>query len=1797
IGLFRRNSRDSGSRSSSPSRHRSCSPSRGISSPVSSPVSPRRSSPTPPSPLIRRQSHSRSSSPQLTPPQSVSPNTHRRSSSPLSSPRHGSGPSSPNRSVSPIRSQSSSPINSPYGSPLSSPKHIFTPAIGTRHSYTSPPGSPKRCASPISFSKPGSSPLSSPKKVFSAPNSPQHSSKVRSPYSPKNILKRCSMWAYSRSNSQSNKNLKANSQSQTVDNDTDSQQNKRDNTKQRLTKQYSLPAQSTDQISPTQQVQRQASLNDTSNVGSYSHGMYFHIYRQASLPEEEAEESLQIHVIPISSPQHQRYRWVTCHLSTNNQQQQQPDVPSCPYDDLFKHASLQESRHKAETSMQANENSSNSPVDTLHTSNDKKNKGLLKQSSLEYHFNTYESKKKHLSRQTSLPEKTTHASPNVLQPYPTSQLIQENAKDYSCNDKTSNNNSSLISTSQVPSQKEMPPPLQPYNAQCVPHITPDTKLEDDENGKLFISLLENVTPVNAIQALAANVNESANLRADKTMKLNEKQKNLLESPSNNPESGDTKGTSPKSVSFQPLVTPESMLEQCTCSLYNQQPSDKQRAKDSSMKHQIQLESLTKYQKLPESPVKHQNQPISSRTIYKQLEFPVQSEGMKNSPIMQSTPPSVPIRKLEKTSSSLQEDKKSEIFVMKVSPKGSPVIKQSKKAESPFTMQTPTCSPIKKYTTLESPIKHIARQDLPLKDSAEEEPKLKFTLQLEKITNSSIVQSTPPCSPIRKLTRTTSTIQEDRKSETFENQVAPIGSPVKKQVKRPESPFTKGTPPGSPIKRYSRPESPIKHKARPDSLLKGTAENELQLKFPAQSGETTNSPIAQCIPHFSPIKILTRTASTTQQDKISETFIKQVSPLGSPVKKQVKRPESPLTKGTPPGSPVKRYNIPESPIKHIARPDSLLKGTAERELQLKFLAQAGEVTNSPIVHSTPQFSSMKKFTRTASTTQQDKISETFIKQLNPIGSPVKKQVKRPESSFTKGTPPGSPIKRYNRPESPIKPTAGPDSLLTGTAEKELQLKFLVQSGEATNSPIAQSTPPFSSIKKLAKTASTTQQDKISETFIKQVSSLGSPVKKQVKRPKSPFTKGTPPGSPIKKYTKPQSPIKQITRPDSLLKDTTVKESQAQKQKQNSPLMEERVQKSSLRKDKNPESSLKQTKRSDMPLEPEKLTKSPLKQDIKSCSLTNRICKNEVLISPSSPKPNPSRDNLDQHHSHTLRQSHTNYRSITKPNAKPSSSPNPSISSHDKSANDYKTLESEIGNPSQSKTFQQYTQLDQNLEHTLLQQDASYEQHILTLVQASSPASGNLCKIPEHQGKRDICISQEKNQLQEIQTSKSKPEPLLRKVSESEIVESKPFYSSSVATGIQNSSSKTYTNLKTPPYAQKLSPTNDGSLQKNKSPSVSKQQTDLNIEVLFPSCPPQYGSLHLNTALNDNQSHQQYTEIPIHTETPVLLMLKTSTLKGNQEEPISKQPFELKQQKLDLVFQPVNKQSESESESSIKPKEGCHLEQKDKKQIPEHRATSMQSATGHLALKMSTVAKPLAPPQAAVLMDSEKQIISVTPNPIAPIQKQPRPVPPLPPSPKPLFAISHQSQLHSCAPCLLPIQSYPSPIESVIGISSNMEEIPSSAISSERTNPSPLPEYDTSSQLSKKFSEKSQESRTSSLESCHYEAVHVGPSFPSQTSCNSSTPLRLLQSNKILSKSLSRPRGQDSKIKVQPQTSQKPKESQGYPSEGAKRGHSNPLAIKEVFKTCSLKLSTITRSSPPSLPKSPKPSIRTPKTSVV
>ncbi|KAK8742802.1 hypothetical protein OTU49_001679, partial [Cherax quadricarinatus] len=125
VGLFRRNSRDnSGSRSSSPSR-RSSSPSPSSNSPISSPVSPRRSCPTPPSPLTHRNSHSRSSSPQLTPPQqaslqrdgsrrSSSPlRSPRQATSPLSSPKRGTSPTSPKRGTSPVRSSSSSPVNSP----------------------------------------------------------------------------------------------------------------------------------------------------------------------------------------------------------------------------------------------------------------------------------------------------------------------------------------------------------------------------------------------------------------------------------------------------------------------------------------------------------------------------------------------------------------------------------------------------------------------------------------------------------------------------------------------------------------------------------------------------------------------------------------------------------------------------------------------------------------------------------------------------------------------------------------------------------------------------------------------------------------------------------------------------------------------------------------------------------------------------------------------------------------------------------------------------------------------------------------------------------------------------------------------------------------------------------------------------------------------------------------------------------------------------------------------------------------------------------------------------------------------------------------------------------------------------------------------------------------------------------------------------------------------------------------------------------------------------------------------------
>ncbi|ROT82754.1 hypothetical protein C7M84_024086, partial [Penaeus vannamei] len=432
VGLFRRNS---ASRSSSPSR-RSCSPSRSPYSPSSSPVSPRRSSPTPPSPLTRRSS--RSSSPQLTPPQQSSPQltpqhasprtVTRRISSPMTSPRHasvpqispshslsstssyrGSSPTSPHRSRSPSRSLDSSPMSSPlYGSSssINSPKH-------TLHSYTSPPSSPSRSVSPSGSQKRKASPVPSPKHLSSTPNSPQQ---TVTKTSPKSFFRQCTLWVQSARKSSENNASKENAaQKEAVDSNSNPKQSKTTEMKPEV-----LANGSVKQVSPihTQDTSLSDPLStDISLPQQYSDyspytqpaimKSYVHIYRQSSLPEEESEESLRLSVSPFSSPQHQRYKWITRHTVPP------PTIP-CPYNELFKQASLQESRYKPnktpyqQTSISVPQLNKNIHTSSSHGNSEEYHKReCTRVSSLNSTCPVSDMPEKHVPRQSSLPEKSS----------------------------------------------------------------------------------------------------------------------------------------------------------------------------------------------------------------------------------------------------------------------------------------------------------------------------------------------------------------------------------------------------------------------------------------------------------------------------------------------------------------------------------------------------------------------------------------------------------------------------------------------------------------------------------------------------------------------------------------------------------------------------------------------------------------------------------------------------------------------------------------------------------------------------------------------------------------------------------------------------------------------------------------------------------------------------------------------------------------------------------------------------------------------------------------------------------------------------------------------------------------------------------------------------------------------------------------------------------------------------------------------------------------------------------------------
>ncbi|XP_068215526.1 serine/arginine repetitive matrix protein 1-like, partial [Palaemon carinicauda] len=724
VGLFRRNSRDStGSRSTSPSRHRSSSPSRGPNSPGSSPVSPRRSSPTPPSPLIRRPSHSRSSSPQLSPPQSMSPSTHRRSSSPLTSPRHGSAPTSPNHNISPGPSMSCSPNSSP----LPSPKNSFMPSFGTRHSYTSPPGTPKRSISPISFGKRSTSPCSSPKKVASAPNSPQHSG---SSYSPKNIFRKCSLWNLSKNNSQS-KSSKSNSDHQAVDNDTDALKNKTEESskqpfKQEVTKQTSLPLQ----LSSNQQIYRQSSLPHqhtqsqlTPQYQPSGYGTYLHIYRQSSLPEEEHEESLQIYVSPFSSPQNQRYRWITCHPPSNNQHLQQSELPPCPYDELFKQASLQDTRQKT---TPAKENNSNSKVNNINSVNnpDEQEKRVSRQSSLDHDIKSVKEPRKPFTRQTSLPERTLNSNTNSPQRRPPPPPIPENAKlsagkhslyrQNSFSGKGTNNNTENPPVLHVPILPRVPPPLPPNKPQYKPNSSLSAQCRTSSKEELIESNAKNTliseSPAKTHQMTVLKSEQKPDMQArmDKRNETEMNQSNSNESP--------VKKLAKVDLSLVKEKTPNSLANGSPSDpaaiTANQPRSDtpvKQDKSQFSKQCNSPVGSPTKMQTKADSPKKHNKQPESPSRLEKHPESPIKHEKRLESPLAQRTPPGSPIRRQVRSDSPLKQDGRPESPLKFDSPVGSPTrrlnksesqIKQDKRPESPIKKDS-SGSPIKKKSTTET----------------------------------------------------------------------------------------------------------------------------------------------------------------------------------------------------------------------------------------------------------------------------------------------------------------------------------------------------------------------------------------------------------------------------------------------------------------------------------------------------------------------------------------------------------------------------------------------------------------------------------------------------------------------------------------------------------------------------------------------------------------------------------------------------------------------------------------------------------------------------------------------------------------------------------------------------------------------------------------------------------------------------------------------------------------------------------------------------------------------------------------
>nr|XP_053635891.1 serine/arginine repetitive matrix protein 1-like isoform X1 [Cherax quadricarinatus] len=316
-------------------------------------------------------------------------------------------------------------------SPADSPKHSYSPPFMTRHTYTSPPGSPKRGSSPVPPQSYNSSPYSSPKRSLSAPNSPQRSVR-KELLSPRSIFR---LWQNSsRKNNGDNKSLRPSSPYLMVDNNRDAQHNEREIKMEDKTlrqhvrpehdiriitpengtvsdlctsKQSTVPQPPSRELSSSPHLQRQGSL--PTQTTQYSHpchpsilGSYLQIYRQSSLPEEDMEESL--HSSSVTTSDQQLYRWIT-------RQSQPPQPLTCPYDELFKQASMQESRYKSKPIAQrthslppeTNENNQNF-INSLKGVTTSQSKESTKPKSEEYLVNKTSSQSNAVFRQASLPE-------------------------------------------------------------------------------------------------------------------------------------------------------------------------------------------------------------------------------------------------------------------------------------------------------------------------------------------------------------------------------------------------------------------------------------------------------------------------------------------------------------------------------------------------------------------------------------------------------------------------------------------------------------------------------------------------------------------------------------------------------------------------------------------------------------------------------------------------------------------------------------------------------------------------------------------------------------------------------------------------------------------------------------------------------------------------------------------------------------------------------------------------------------------------------------------------------------------------------------------------------------------------------------------------------------------------------------------------------------------------------------------------------------------------------------------------